>query len=90
MTDAEIASMLEGFATKVLELPGVSRTRPHVFVEAKSELRGEMMRTVAELRTAPVMPKPTPVLRPGVIDIHASPINRRREVVVEVRGRRRA
>ncbi len=84
MTPRAVADMLEEIATKVLELPGVSRTRPHAFVEAKSELRGEILRKAAELRTVPASPKPLPVLRPGSIQVG------RRSVAVEVRGRRSA
>ena len=87
MTPHAVADLLERFATEVLELPGVSRTRPHAFVEAKSELRGEIMRKAAELRTGLVPPKSPlislPALRPGSIQVG------RRVVAVEVRGRRR-
>ena len=84
MTPSAVADLLEAFAVKVLELPGVSRTRPHAFTEAKSELRGEILRKAAELRTVPAAPKPLPVLRPGFVQVG------RRSVAVEVRGRRRA
>ncbi len=84
MTPHAVADMLEGYALEVLELPGVSRTRPHAFVEAKSELRGKILRKVAELRTVPAgrpALAPKPVFRPGVRTIGC------REVQVEVKRR---
>ena len=84
MLPHEIAELLEGFATDVERLPGVSRTNPHAWGEAKSDLVHAMRCRAKVFRTVPVMPKPLPVMRPGSIEVG------RRSVAVEVRGRRRA
>lgn len=47
---ARIADELAAFAAAVLDLPGVSRHRPHAFLEEKSELAGRMLQRAAELR----------------------------------------
>ena len=89
MTDPEIAAMLEEFARDVERLPGVSRTRPHAFVEAKSDLTHKMRVRAKELRTVLAARAPLPVMRPGVVQV--APFGaglRRRDVVVEVRRRR--
>ena len=51
MTPVAIAEMLERYADLVIRLPSVSRTNPHVAMEAKSELRGEMIAEAKRLRT---------------------------------------
>ena len=50
MIPCEIADLLEQIAIKVERLPGVSRTKPHAFAEAKSELKGEILAEVRKLR----------------------------------------
>lgn len=84
MTPHDVAEILERYASKVTRIPGVSRTNPHAFAEAKSELAGEMTAEARQLRTVPRVPS-TPgthgVIRPGVRTIG------RREVRVETRRR---
>ena len=53
MIPCEVAELLEQIAIKVEQLPGVSRTKPHAFAEAKSELKGEILAEVRRLRTVP-------------------------------------
>ena len=53
MIPFDVADMLEEYARRVLELPGVSPKNPHLFTEAKSELRGDMLARARELRTVP-------------------------------------
>ena len=85
---AEFADVLERFASAVIELPGVSRTRPHLFAERKDELAKAMQRAALEYRLS----------MPGAASTRAAgttiqPGTRRigqRSVVVEVRGARRA
>ena len=86
MTGVDVAELLERYAVQVNELPGVSRTNPHAFAEAKSELAGMMRSRAKELRTVIRTSPPALVgaIRPGVRTIG------RREVRVEVRGRRSA
>ena len=82
MIDIEVADLLEHYASQVSRLPGVSRTRPHAFAEAKSELAGAMIAEARRLRTVARGPsKPPGVIVPGTIAVG------RREVRVE---RRRA
>lgn len=50
MTPVDVAELLERYAVRVIELPGVSRTRPHAFAEAKSELAGAMRAEAKRLR----------------------------------------
>ena len=58
MTPFAVADLLEQYAQQVRSLPGISRTNPHVFVESKSELAGEMISEAKRLRTMaiPVAP----------------------------------
>ena len=79
MTSFEVADILERYASQVTRLPGVSRTNPHAFVEAKSELAGDMVRKAKELRTLPRVFAGRGAIHPGVRTIG------RREVRVEVR-----
>ncbi len=85
---AEFADVLERFASQVIELRGVSRTRPHLFAEGKDELAKAMQRAAAAYRLA--MPRIATIatdaasIKPGTRRVG------QREVVVEVRGRRRA
>ena len=87
MTPIAVAELLERFADQVIQLPGVSRTNPHAFAEAKSELRGDMIAEAKRLRT---MATPAPVrgfvgaIAPGVRTFG------RREVPVVSRARRSA
>ena len=77
----EVADLLERYASQVTKLPGVSRTRPYAFAEAKSELAGAMIAEARRLRTVPRAPMRPGLIVPGTITVG------RREIRVE---RRRA
>lgn len=82
MTDPEVAALLERFASQVIELPGVSRTNPHAFAEAKSELAGDMAALAKRLRTKSRQPAiARSAIVPGTITVG------RREIRVETRRR---
>ena len=79
MTRHEVAELLERIATRVEQLPGVSRINPHIFAEAKSELAGGLRADAREYRTEP-RSAPTPAaFQPGTRVI------RGRKVAVELR-----
>ena len=82
MTRFEVADLLEGFALDVEHIRGVSHRRPEAFAEDKSEVVGRMRAKAKEMRTIPTTAKPLPVLHPCIIQVD------RREVRVEIRGRR--
>ena len=78
----EIAELLEGFATDVEQLPGVSRTNPHIFGEQKSELAHKLRIKAKTFRTTPRIAPPAPLaIKPGTITVG------RREIRVETRRR---
>ncbi|WP_158811204.1 hypothetical protein [Beijerinckia sp. L45] len=79
MTPFETAELLEQFASKVTQLPGVSRTNPHAFAEAKSELAGEMTALARKFRTVPRVPGQPGAIRPGLRIIG------QRQIIVETR-----
>ena len=66
MTRLEVAAILERYASKVIRIPGVSRTNPHAFAESKSELAGEMLAQARALRTEVKAPNDPSAIRPGV------------------------
>lgn len=85
MTPLSVAEMLERYADLVIRLPSVSRTNPHAAMEAKSELRGEMLAKAKQLRTAlvaPIAKASVDAISPGVRTFG------RREVQVVRRTRR--
>ena len=84
MLPHDVAAELEQFAIDVERIRGASHRNPEAFVEDKSEVVHKMRLRAKELRTGPRERKPLPVLHPGTVPIG------RREVRVEVRGRRRA
>ena len=64
MTRIEVAELLERLARSVEQIPGISRTKPHAFVEAKSEVVGEMRQHAKRLRTLQqpsASPAPAPI-----------------------------
>ncbi len=78
----EVVALIEEFASQVTKLPGVSRTNPHAFAEAKSELAGAMIAKAKQLRTVPRAPgKPVGAIALGVRMIG------KREVAVVTRRR---
>ena len=80
--DHEVATLLERYASQVTELPGVSRTNPHAFAEAKSELAGAMRADAKILRTASRKTGAKPgAIVPGTITVG------RHEIRVETRRR---
>ncbi len=85
MTPVAVAEMLERYADLVIRLPSVSRTNPHIAMEAKSELRGEMIADAKRLRTMLVVP--TPTINVATIALGIRSIGRR-EVQVVRRARR--
>ena len=70
MIPCEVADLLEQIAIKVERLPGVSRTKPHAFAEAKSELKGEILAEVRKLRTIPRQARIAAAIVPGPRTIH--------------------
>ena len=87
MTPVSIAEMLERYADLVIRLPSVSRTNPHAAMEAKSELRGEMIAEAKRLRTMTPPPATPPTSSVATITPGARSIGRR-EIQVVRRARR--
>ncbi|WP_158810438.1 hypothetical protein [Beijerinckia sp. L45] len=65
MTRTEVAELLENYARSVERIRGVSRTKPHAFVEDKSEVVNDMRQHARRLRTVEQAAAARPTGRPG-------------------------